>query len=774
MLFAHTTMATLTVNLPAPKQRYACYFRPWLPPRQPNAVTMQNGPGGTQQRVVTLQELGAPNVEPASEADRATGIRYPLAPVATSMITPYLPDPMARGIVMAGVPGLAAGQLKEITLAGENVAAIASSLGVVTVTFDPDSSWPDIRSILLRLAEGNAAPAWDAATRTLSVFLPKGDQAWITLGSTVGDTAADAMQAMGLHGLWGRYTNAGHGAAKLQALARGLGWLVTPGRTVHLVHATQRPLTTPANKNMPKPKRAFGATWADVVFPLIELHGRTTQKIDMLAEWMMDVDDILEPAPVQQDQKILVFEKQVEDRLASSISETLRQEFGDTKHRMVTYKPLGTTRFREYMPSALALDTNRLTRLGTGPQVNVLSTKRPDPPKVLYCIPSFSWPDEAKTMVDGEVRSTRLGGGIRVYVDRPWFSSGNGELLGVVLYTGKTFTPKAKAADAKTQDTKNTDAPNAKNVGTGLTSDLAIGTGIEAALAGGTEGLMMNASKGLQGLDVAKFADLLGNGKVEIPDALTPYVSQWGLDPIWLSKPTPSDNSPRVANFIEPEAVHLDVSLEELGPKYRFAVVGFKPQFDSDRKLWFCDIAISPGQSYYPFLRMALVRFQPNSLADSKTGNDVYVSTVVQSDFCQIAPNRQAIVNVESDSTKVRITVIGDTYRMNSAGHAGSEVEVTIEERTGGAVGTADLAWTPLLTQRIDRVHAAGAWMGMVALAKPASANMRVVIKEFEVLQSDPTGKARETSLGSKTSSSGDVTLTVDRRIVYADVLPLG
>lgn len=739
-------------------------------------VTLQNGPGGTQQRIVTLQELGAPNVEPASEADRATGIRYPITPVDTAMVTPYLPDPMARGIVLAGVPGLAAGQLREITLNGENAAAIASSQGVVTVTFDPDSSWPDIRSILLRLAEGSGAPTWDAATRTLSVFLPKGEQAWVTLGSTVGDTQADAMQAMALHGLWGRYTNAGHGAAKLQALARGLGWLVTPGRTVHLVHATQRPLTNPANKNMPKPKRDFGATWADVEFPLIEVHGRTTQKIDMLAEWEMDVDDILEQAPVRQKQGALAFEQHIEERTATTIAHTMRHEFGDTKHRMVTYKPLATTRFREYMPSAIALDTNKLTRLGSGPEVNVLSTKRPDPPKVLYCVPSFAWPNETKTMVDGEVRSIRKGGGIRVYLDRPWYSSGNGELLGVILYTGKTFTPKAKSQGPAQE------SPNPSNTAKTTTPSTSFdgSTGVEATVfinkqpSKDFSGSLVEADLKHELFSSSLLTDLLGSGPVDIPEAFTNYVTQWGLDPIWLSKPTPSDNSPRIGNFIDPDAVHQSVSLEELGPKFRFAVVGFKPQFDPERKLWFCDIAISPGESYYPFIRMALVRFQPNSLADAKTGNDVFVSTVVQSDFCQIAPDREAIVKVESDATKVSITVIGNTYRMNSAGHAGSEIEVTIEERTGGAASTADLAWTPILTQRIDRVHAANAWMGMVQLGKPANATMRVVIKEYEVLQSDPTGKARETSLGSKTSNSGDVSLTVDKRIVYADVLPLG
>ena len=36
---------------------------------------------------------------------------------------------------------------------------------------------------------------------------------------------------------------------------------------------------------------------------------------------------------------------------------------------------------------------------------------------------------------------TRLGNGLRVWLDRPWFSSGDGELLGVVLFgDGARFT----------------------------------------------------------------------------------------------------------------------------------------------------------------------------------------------------------------------------------------------------------------------------------------------------------------------------------------------
>jgi hypothetical protein len=45
-------------------------------------------------------------------------------------------------------------------------------------------------------------------------------------------------------------------------------------------------------------------------------------------------------------------------------------------------------------------------------------------------------------------------------------------------------------------------------------------------------------------------------------------------------------------------------------------VAGFKPEYDPRRGLWFCDISFDPGQtlSYFPFVRLALARFQPHSV----------------------------------------------------------------------------------------------------------------------------------------------------------------
>lgn len=62
--------------------------------------------------------------------------------------------------------------------------------------------------------------------------------------------------------------------------------------------------------------------------------------------------------------------------------------------------------------------------------VHVPASARPLAPQVLYVVPTFGWQREARS---DQTRSVRLGGGLRVYLDRPWYSSGAGELLGVAL-----------------------------------------------------------------------------------------------------------------------------------------------------------------------------------------------------------------------------------------------------------------------------------------------------------------------------------------------------
>lgn len=665
------------------------------------------------------------------------------APLVTSGATqvPYLPDPLSRGLTLQNVPGLGVGEFMEVTLAGVNMATIASPRGVASIVFDPDASWPAFSSIILKMVSGTTKPSWDTGTRTLTVYVEKGEQVQLTFSSNVGESETEATNNMAIHGMWKAVADAGLAPDQQKAAMRGLAWLVTPGRVLNLVHGTQKPLKKPAVKKGEVSFRDFSATDAEITLDDTYVHAKTSHKVDMHSEWSMWIDDVNKPLPEEHKERAFFYEQVVTDLTKDTISNVAKQEFGDTKYRGVTYVPTATTRFREYMPRAIGNDASKITRRGDGKLLDVLNSKRPDAVKLLYVVPSFHWVEEQRLLVGNTITSTRKGGGLRVWMDRPWYSSGNGELLGVVLYSTQKWKAKPASSEGK----------SGKFGKSGTTLGFTSKVG----------------SLGSSGVVSSMFA----NTKVDIPETIEPFVTQWGLDPIWLSAPTPSDATPLVTNFVDPKVVLTNVSLEETGVVQRYVVVGYEPQYDADRRKWFCDIAIDPGDSYYPFIKLSLVRLQPMSLSDPDTGRDVYCSRTILSEFCQLAPDRKATVKIEDDKKSITVMVEGKTYRANTTGQIGSEIEVTLEKRTSGAAVANDVAWQPVLTQRIDRIHASNVWAGMVVLpATVDSTQYRVVIKEYEQFFSDT--EQRQSNLGGM-KDGGTMEFTLDKRVVYADVLPL-
>jgi len=70
-------------------------------------------------------------------------------------------------------------------------------------------------------------------------------------------------------------------------------------------------------------------------------------------------------------------------------------------------------------------------------------------------------------------------------------------------------------------------------------------------------------------------------------------------------------------------------------------------------------------KNYMPFVRLALVRYQPNAL-DSKQDSlipeellSAKISKVVLTDFAQVLPNRSVSVTVNSDKKEISVSMIG-------------------------------------------------------------------------------------------------------------------
>lgn len=143
---------------------------------------------------------------------------------------------------------------------------------------------------------------------------------------------------------------------------------------------------------------------------------KSAKKISMVNRLKLD---ILEPK--------LSFVNEMKFRI-----KPLEQHFGDTKHRWVDYKLNAVSRYREYFDKILTdnPDLNTIRESEWVEKVNILSSARPNSPDIDYIIPTFEW---IKTEQQTKMTHQRLGGGLRIFIKRPWFSSGVDEKLAILI-----------------------------------------------------------------------------------------------------------------------------------------------------------------------------------------------------------------------------------------------------------------------------------------------------------------------------------------------------
>jgi hypothetical protein len=528
---------------------------------------------------------------------------------------PYLPDPMVTGAMFLGLPGLAPGTLFKV--------------GFGT---DP---WPGSEPTIVKVDGGGNQPAF--AGGVLTVQLPKATVAEVRMSSTVRVADLDNM------GIWQWILE--RNPANLLTLkslaARGRLWMITPFRVLTLVHAVRQPLKPPLfSANVGTTKANIGDTFATLV-DKISFSRKSTVQIDVIGEWTDPIDaSAAQPRQMVAHHDNAAQVKVPETGLDAVMILHAKHEFHDTKFHRVKYTLVAKTRFAEYFVQHLSVhllslansvvaadgivegsdvvtdpltgkvylrdtdyvidyDAGTIHRKSGGtipndsdvnvqfvarpitrdsdehpppetPQVIVRNSRRPDPPKVLYAVPLFEW--QGHQGASG-VQSKRVGNGLRVFLDRTWWSSGDEEKLGVLFH-------------------------------------------------------------------------------VEPPAAAKPWVTQWGFDPVYKASHPRFKVTPDL--FPLATAFGANLPLAELSSP-TVQVAGHDVDFDTDKKMWFADVKMNLPPYYWPFVRMALTRYQPFSIPGA------HLSRVVVADFARLAPDRTATILKTTDFS-ITVKVTGMSY----------------------------------------------------------------------------------------------------------------
>ncbi len=653
--------------------------------------------------------------------------------------TPYLPDVLARGL---GFVFPDAGQDWTMVPPFGVEGFTARYAGALPSADDP-GSWPAVDGYRLVL-DGAAELGGRVTPHLITMSLPLGTVLRTRLSSTLAPGDLDVM------GVWQQLPAALKQVPIIgEAAANGWLWALTPSESLTLVHAVPRPVRAPESVafTVYRPQNATNA----MLIGGIELDGPSTDSLIVDARWDEVLDDLSDRAwktlPNQRQVAATTAIEPWEDVavLAGGHADTTYNdatighvrshqavhEFGDTLHRLVHYRFRATTRFREYFsPDELA----------------------PLPPSDDPALPIDDGRSTVSPEVDVHVPNTSLPAPPLVHSVIPLFRWEEGT------------EPAQPMARRRTRR-----------------------TGVRVYL---------ERPWFVTGADEQIGVVLATGARPE-----TTLVSQWGGDPFWVGSAVEDREALQLTQFLA--AVGWDDYDSVAGPsgkpeQYPSAedpntkvwVVPYRPQYNEERRKWFVDIGF-PAR-FWPFVQLALVRYQPYSV----TGR--HLSKPVLCDYIQIPPERTASVSRTAEG-RVRVLVSGpaglhdvgfgaDAPGLTPAGiavvgrqptvnpllvGANRVLRAKLQHRDAGQ--TSDLAWETLdQTDLVVRGYAGSlanlVWTGELDVpeglpfTRPTTAgDHRVRIEEWETFVGDPE------NLGDPNSPT-----TRENRLIYADEFELG
>ncbi|TXH20649.1 MAG: hypothetical protein E6Q95_05320 [Chitinophagaceae bacterium] len=483
----------------------------------------------------------------------------------------YLADPLAAGLVLYLAP----------TDINPKVVGFDDNIFYKRVSFYDDNevlsyndankeidvaNWLNPRPLRIVLQEGkNIDFKWDSSQRILSLSIPKSLQLKLCYASYWRPNdllkKSAVLKQLGYNGFV-------DDASK--AMAAGKHWMVSPWRVINFVHAVQQPLTQliadgeklPFIKAM-STSRNFGDTDAALSLQ-IKLHGHSTGQADIEAEWIDIEDDgmilntkgfytILQKAKAFQFNSVYgvhdyIFGDFPDKKIINNPFKALHQ-FKDTRHRWVHYKAIATTRYKENFFQLIneKKEAFPITREGnTVQKVNVLSSTRPLAPQVAYVLPTFEW----DKVVKGDTIISARVSGLRVYLKRPWFSSGEGEKLAVVLML-----------------------PNLQNT-------------------------LLDRNTSLY----EPFVTTWGFDPTKISGNIQGYI--FPIKDMFVGIKKGDANNLYIEDSL---------SVEEV-PGGKLPIVAYDVQFDEERNMYYADIMFNIGTTYFPFVKLALAAYQQHSV----------------------------------------------------------------------------------------------------------------------------------------------------------------
>lgn len=248
--------------------------------------------------------------------------------------------------------------------------------------------------------------------------------------------------------------------------------LAGPMRLI-VVHAVSKPLLQPAfgvsDSGVPiTVTRKLGTSAVGFVVPDIILDRESTGQIELEAEWeeVSDEVDAMGQWPTRYKVSANLASAAVAllqghpwrpmgDKANVATGLTLQgvHDFGDGKFRHLSLALLATSRFARYFSTSSPSDPLGFSLKSSSVPIDIVASGAPPPPNTAYMVPTIGRSDMKSRR--GMMHRNTETWGLRIYLERGWFSTGDGERLAIIVSTSST-DPNATSlmgADPALKDT---------------------------------------------------------------------------------------------------------------------------------------------------------------------------------------------------------------------------------------------------------------------------------------------------------------------------------
>jgi hypothetical protein len=190
-------------------------------------------------------------------------------------------------------------------------------------------------------------------------------------------------------------------------------------------------------------------------------------------------------------------------------------------------------------------------------------------------------------------------------------------------------------------------------------------------------------------------------------------------------------------------------------------VAGHEVHYDARRDLWYSDILIEIGPAYTPMIRLALARYQPDSVPGAE------LSRIALADVMSLDPFRLVSIVRGGPGVLKNVTLAGYSYSRAANQDVGVPglATLVVERRVSG-VHDEVIGWEPV-SDKINMRAITGRegitfWTAS-NVKIPTSGKHRLFIAQYEVL---PTDRRKTTVNITYLPSEG-------LRLLYQDLIPI-